>query len=109
MAIQVRAIAWIGFCKRVEHKKSGGTETKILEIPFKVEGNKTKYLLRITKTKENKESNLLYELFEVTSEYNGYIETFKQETHHNETTVLIDLICHEKKVKRELRWLKGWF
>ena len=109
MTIQVRAISWIGFCKRVVHSKVGNVETKILEIPFKVEGNKTKYLLKITQTKEKKQSNILYELFEVTNEYNGYIETFKQETHHNKTTVLIDLICHEKKVKRALRWLHGWF
>ena len=109
MTIQIRAVAWIGYCKRLEHKKINDVETKVLEIPFKVETNKTKYLLRITKTKVKKESDFLYELFEVTQEYNGLMETFKQETHRNETTVLIDLICQEKKVRRELRWLKGWF
>ena len=109
MTIQVRAISWIGFCKRVEHKKSGGTETKVLEVPFKVEGNKTKFLLKITQTKKKKELDRLYELFEVTAEYNGYIESFKQEVHRNKTTVLIDLICQEKKVKRQMRWFKAWF
>lgn len=108
MALQTRAISWIGFCKRVSHTKEDGVETKVLEIPFKCEGNKTKYVLRITKTKENKNSDFLYEIFEVTTEYNGMIETFKQETHLNHTTVLIDLICQHKKAKRELRWLKGW-
>ena len=109
MAIQVRSITWIGFCKRVSHTKTSEAETKVLEIPFKLEGNKTKYILRMTKTKQNKQVNMLYELFQVTNEYNGVIETFKQETHSNQTTVLIDLICQQKKVKRELRWLKGWF
>lgn len=106
--IQVRAISWIGFCKRVDHQKVGEVETKILDIPFKLENNKTKYLLRITKTKIKKQSDFVYELFEITAEYNGMIETFKQERHVNQTTVLIDLICSQKKVKRELRWLKGW-
>ena len=109
MAIQTRAVTWVGYCKRVLHTKENNIETKVLEIPFKIEGNKTKFLLRITKTKENKTEHYVYDLYQVTQEYMGVIETFKQERHVNETTVLIDLVMQHKKAKREARWLKGWF
>lgn len=106
--LRTRNITWVGYVKRILNEKEKNLETKMIEIPFKLEGSRTKYLLRITKKKRNKEIDYYYDLYEITNEYMGMIETFPQESYKNNTSVIMDILLQRKEVKKDVRWLKGW-
>lgn len=107
--LQTTTITWVGFCKRVTHEKLPGSERKVLEIPFKLNGTPAKFLLRITKHTAERQQDFYYDVREITHEQAGIYETLLLNSYTNRTSALIDAVLADKKAKRAYRWMKGWF